>query len=662
MLEQHTIETLRQQCQAISLLYIEDDATTREATLLVLQEFFNTIHVATDGEEGLALYRTHASDIELIITDITMPKLNGIEMIQAIRQENKDVVIIVFSAHSESTYFAQTIEVGVDGYLLKPLKPNQLFQTLFRSVEKIRLRHEYFANLNLLQQYQSVTNKSSIISKTDPKGIITYVNEKFCQISGYKEEELIGKPHNIVRHPDMPSSAFKELWHTIKNKKETFQGVVKNRAKNGEPYYVKTTVQPILNAKGEVEEYISLRHDITAIMSDKKQLFDYLEANKLSVLILVQIEDFDTLEKFYDRANVEKIEQTFGKTLLYLMPNLWGFQRVYHLDNGLYAFAIDRRNCQSSQEEIQEVLEKLLANIKEYVVKLEGIEYDISAICSFTYGVFKVFEDAKIGIEKAIKEKLSIVYADGLSGIEHENALKNIETIQTIKTALDHKKVISYFQPIVNNFTLEVEKYESLVRIIDEEGKVLSPFHFLDVAKKGRYYSKITRIVLDNSFLALSQTDKAISINLSVFDIEREDIREYIYTLLNTHKTDAHRIIFELLESEDIKDFNLVKTFIQYVKDAGVQIAIDDFGTGYSNFERLLEYKPDIIKIDGSLIKNIQTNRHNRSIVEMIVTFAKKQHIQTVAEFVENEEIFHIVQALGIDYSQGYAFGRPEIL
>ena len=221
--------------------------------------------------------------------------------------------------------------------------------------------------------------------------------------------------------------------------------------------------------------------------------------------------------------------------------------------------------------------------------------------------------------------------------------------------------MVSYFQPIVNNLTLEVEKYESLVRIVEESGRVLSPFHFLDVAKKGRYYSKITRIVLENSFLALSQTDKSISINLSVFDIERDEIRECIYTLLQTYQKESHRIVFELLESDDIKDFNLIKTFIQSVKRFGVKIAIDDFGTGYSNFERLLEYKPDIIKIDGSLIKNIQTNRHNRSIVEMIVTFAKKQHIQTIAEFVENEEIFHIVQALGIDYSQGYAFGKPEL-
>jgi len=388
----------------------------------------------------------------------------------------------------------------------------------------------------LLQQYENITNISSIISKSDPHGIITFVNDKFCHISGYTREELLGRSHNIIRHPDMPKSAFKDLWTTIKEEKKTWQGIVKNRAKNGDSYYVKTTIQPILNQSGEIEEFISLHHDITAVMSDKKQLFDYLANNTLSVLILVQIEDYTILEKFYDKASVEKIETIFGKTLLYLMPNRWGFQRVYHLENGLYAFAIDRRSCQANKEEIQEILEKFLANVKEHVVKIDAIEYDISAICSFTYGVFKIFEDAKIGIEQAIETKQPIIYADGLSGVEYDTALKNIETIRTIKTAIDTGNIISYFQPIVNNQTKQIEKYESLVRLINTEGQLLSPYFFLDVAKKGRHYSKITKIVLDNSFATLKKiSDVSISINLSLYDIEREEIVAYINLLLERY-------------------------------------------------------------------------------------------------------------------------------
>lgn len=647
--------------KSLKLLYVEDVAAIREATLSVLSNFFDTIFVGVDGQDGLECYQAHAHEIDLILTDITMPRKNGIEMIEAIRELSQNIPILVISAHTEFRYFVQTIESGVDGYLIKPLKLEQLIKILSKTVVKIHLAKEHAKNLLLLKQYESITNKSSIISKTDPRGIITYVNQKFCEISGYRADELIGQPHNIIRHPDMPRSTFKELWITIKDKKKTWQGVVKNRAKNGEPYYVKTIIEPILNEQGEILEYIALRHDITAVMSDKKQLFDFLESNKFSVLILVQIEDYTTLEKFYDKANVAKIEHTFGSSLLYLMPNPWGFQRIYNLDNGLYAFAIDRRSCRASQQEIEEVLEKFLSNVKEYSVKIDAIEYDISVICSYTFGVFKVFEDAKIGIKNAIRDKKTIVYADGLSGIEYENALKNIETIRTIKVALDNQKIISYFQPIVNNETLKVEKYESLVRLVNEHGAILSPFHFLEVAKKGRYYARITKVVLANSFDVLRKTDKEISINLSAFDIENEDIREYVYMLLEQHSAMAKRVVFELLETEDMKDFQLILEFIKTVKAKGVQIAIDDFGTGYSNFERLLEYKPDILKIDGSLIKNILTNPTNRNIVETIVMFAQKQHMKTVAEFVEDETIFHVVKAMGIDYSQGYAFGKPEL-
>lgn len=647
----------------MTLLYIEDDAHDRETATNLFSEFFRTIIVGVDGEDGAHLYERYHETIDLVITNITMPRMNGIKMIQSIRKINPEIAVIVLSSpHHDTHYFAQTIEVGVDGYLLKPLQTVQLEQTLSNVLEKLHLRYENKKNSLLLKQYENITNVSSIISKTDPKGVITFVNDKFCQISGFTKEELLGKSHNVIRHSDMPKAAFRELWRTIKDEKQTWQGIVKNRAKNGDTYYVKTTVQPILNPEGEIEEYISLRHDITAIMSDKKQLFDFLEANRLSVLILVQIEDYPILEKFYDKASVGKIEDTFGSVLLYLMPNHWGFQRVYNLENGLYAFAIDRRSCRANKEEIHEVLEQFLLNVKEHIVKIDSIEYDISVICSFTYGIFKVFEDAKIGIDHAILSKQPIVYADGLSGIEYENALKNIETIHIIKTAIDTGKIISYFQPIINNVTQKIEKYESLVRLITEDGQLLTPAYFLETAKKGRYYTKITKIVLDNSFAALYKIPEAsISINLSMHDIEREEITQYILTLLHQHQTEAPRIIFELLESEDIKDFLLIKKFIRTVKAQGVKIAIDDFGTGYSNFERLLSYEPDILKIDGSIIKNIQHNMLNQHIVETMVLFAKKQHLTTVAEFVENEAIYEIVREMGIDYSQGYYFGRPEM-
>lgn len=120
--------------------------------------------------------------------------------------------------------------------------------------------------------------------------------------------------------------------------------------------------------------------------------------------------------------------------------------------------------------------------------------------------------------------------------------------------------------------------------------------------------------------------------------------------------------MFELLEDENVKNFNIIKEFIINIKKMGVKIAIDDFGAGYSNFERLLDYQPDILKIDGSLIKNIDKDKSAHLTVKTIVSLSKELGIKTTAEFVENEAIYNIVTELGIDYSQGYHFGKPEPL
>ncbi|SFP20396.1 PAS domain-containing sensor histidine kinase [Hydrogenimonas thermophila] len=123
----------------------------------------------------------------------------------------------------------------------------------------------------MFKQYKEAIESSNIVSKTDINGIITFVNDEFCKISGYSREELIGQNHNIVRHPDVPKTKFKKLWDTILAKK-TYKSTVKNRAKNGSTFYVNTTIVPILNKDGEIEEFIAIRYDVTHEVELKKAL------------------------------------------------------------------------------------------------------------------------------------------------------------------------------------------------------------------------------------------------------------------------------------------------------------------------------------------------------------------------------------------------------
>ena len=656
------LEEISSFCKTLNLLYVVKDKNNEDNNLEYFKNFFNEVSLIDNGFDALKEFGENKFSI--IISDIDIDGINGFELIEKIKNINKNIVTMIYSQNDDKESFLKTIYLKIDGYLMPPFDTNNFLEILCKSIEKCKAKKEKkekkIESLRIQKQYTDLVDKNSIISRTDKNGIITFVNENFCKVSEYTKEELLGKTHNLVRHPDNSKEIYIDLWNTIKNKKAEWSGVIKNLSKSGKIYYIKTTIKPILDLNGEILEFISVRSNVNTILSDKKHLIDKIESNNLFLLILIQIEDFDILDKFYNTLTVDKIEKMFAFDMLAYLPNSYVFENIYNIGNGRYTLLADFFDFSSSQTNINDYLESFVKNIKKSTLTVDEIEYDLNIIVSYTFGKEHLYEDAKCGLDEAINKKMLIKYANDSSIQEHIEAKKNMEVIKMVKIALDNYKIVSYFQPIINNKTKIIEKYESLVRLVDEEGNVLSPYSFLDISKKGSYYNKITHRVLENSFKILEHISTKISINLSSLDIEKEETRDILYELLERYSSDTSRVVFELLEDESVKDFAVIKRFIQKVKKLGVMIAIDDFGAGYSNFERLLEFEPDILKIDGSLIKNIANDIYSRNIVETIVSFAKKQNIITIAEFVENEEIFNILYNLGVDYSQGYYFGEPE--
>jgi PAS domain S-box-containing protein len=514
--------------------------------------------------------------------------------------------------------------------------------------------------LIILQQYKNLIDDNIIVSKADTKGIITFVNDKFCEISGYAREELLGQPHSIVRHEDMESSVFATMWDTIKNQKKTWLGQVKNKRKDGSAYYVDAIVSPILNQYGEIIEYIALRYDVSEMINARRLLSDELKKIENPLLVMVQIEGYENLENFYGKEITAIIENKFAIHLLEYCPVGCVFPRVFKLENGIFAMVKDLEDSTVLNEVVVMQLKKFQQNIKDGVLKFGAYEYDLNVILSYGNRKEYIYEDVLIGLKKAVQLKKEFMYADSFTLQEKDKAKQNLHTINMIKKAIDGENIKSYFQPIVNAKSGKIEKYESLVRLEKEDGKILSPFFFLETAKNGRYYHQITEAIIENSLQMLRKTDKEISINLSTLDIEDVDLRNKIITLITMNSDIAPRLVLELLEDEEVNDFNVVIDFVSLVKLFGVKIAIDDFGAGHSNFERLLSFQPDILKLDGSLIKNIHQNKYSRDIVETIKTFADKQNIKTVAEFVSSKEVYDVVIEIGIDYLQGYYLGEPS--
>jgi PAS domain S-box-containing protein/diguanylate cyclase (GGDEF)-like protein len=533
------------------------------------------------------------------------------------------------------------------------------------------LETDLLKSTSILEQYKSAVDESAIVSKTDRNGTITYVNEKFCTINGYTQGELLGKTHNIINHPDMPKELFEDLWNTIKYLKQPWIGEIKNLRKNGTAYWAKTFIQPILGANNNVIEFIAIRTDITQIVKQKiifekiahtDALTNYANRYKLNSdieqkhdlsIALFNIDDFRELNDFYGHAFGDSIIKSVADKIYSFISkdNRLSFYRLQGDEFALLATKYERGAFIYKCKEILLLIKEVITIEKESIV--------LSCSCGIA------FEDRNQLLPKAdmalkiAKQKNSdfIVYSDEISlNSKYEN---NINCTKKLTTALQNEKIVTFYQPIVNNLDLKYEKYESLVRMIDEEGNIISPYFFLDVAKKTKKYFDITKIVIAQSFEMFKDKDVEFSINLSIMDILEPKIHDYILMMLEKYKI-GQKVVFEIVESEYIENFQAVKNFIDEVKKYGCKIAIDDFGTGYSNFEYLIKLKADYLKIDGSLIKNIDTDENAFLVVSTIVDFSKKLGMKTIAEFVENEAILKIVQELEIDYSQGYYFSAPQ--
>ena len=232
-----------------------------------------------------------------------------------------------------------------------------------------------------------------------------------------------------------------------------------------------------------------------------------------------------------------------------------------------------------------------------------------------------------------------------------------------IISAINNNNIFAVYQPIIDNKTQKVVKYESLIRINGVDNNTISPSSFLKLSKQCNLYNHLTKFMINEVFNKLLTTDIDISINISINDIMNLSTNNLITNKLKKMPQEKRqKLIFELLESEEIENYSQVEEFINTVKSYGCKVAIDDFGSGYSNFNRILNLNIDYLKIDASIIKNILNDKTSETIVKFIIDLTRDMNIKTIAEFVHSKEIFEKVKELGIDYSQGFYISEPIIL
>lgn len=290
---QNTIDQLIAWSKELKVLYVEDDLALREEVSLFLSDIFAVIDLATNGEEGLL--KLAQNQYHLVITDIRMPVMDGIEMIEKIKELYPQQPILVTSAHNESEYLVKLINLGITHFITKPIQSDQILNVLYvivahishekelerykKDLESANEKLKKFTHMqsksidlknSILKSYKEALDKATMVSLTDKNGVITDVNDNFCKVTGYSKEELIGKTHHFISHPSTTKALYQELWETILAKK-TWQGIILNQTKNFTPLYQYTTIVPILDNEGEIIEFIGILQDFTELHNLNEQ-------------------------------------------------------------------------------------------------------------------------------------------------------------------------------------------------------------------------------------------------------------------------------------------------------------------------------------------------------------------------------------------------------
>jgi len=558
----------------LRLLYVEDDKALRDKTVALLKDFFHTMSVAENGQEGFEKYcqsyKESGRYFDIVITDIHKPLANGTDMAEAIMQENPLQSIFIISAYNDSRHLTKLINIGIDKFLTKPLQTEQLLHALQKKAEAIH-------NEQLASDYYN----------------------KLAHLAKHLESEV---------------------------KKRTAQ----------------------------LNEQI-FKDNLTKLYN-RYALSEDLKTNKFAMLALV---DIDRLQFINDLYGAE-----IGNQIIIKVANILSKFAIKH-GCKLYRTSGDEfalTHPDISLEQSFAFIAQLSAETTNLQLFLSEINQEINV--DTTIGVALKDDNLLTHADIALKHAKQnhnqyVIYNSSLNSLNKMQDI--IEWKNKIELAIANNNIVPVFQPIVDK-NGNILKYETLMRLreIDNgDTKLISPYFFLDTAIKTKLYPQLSYIIVQKTINKLKQSDVTLSVNLTYNDFINPDIIALLADSLE-HDDIGNRLIFEIVESENIKDYQILQNFIDKFRKYGVRIAIDDFGAGFSSFQHIIQTAPDYIKIDGSLIKDINTDLSSLTVVKAIIQFSKELGIKVIAEFVHAEHILDILSALGIKEYQGFYFYEPK--
>ncbi len=585
----------------LKLLCVDGDDATRQSLVKTFSRIFAQVDDAADGYDGLNHYKINQHD--LIITETDLQNYSASQMIEQIKKISPSQHVIAVSKSKDVETLLAWSNMGISGFVPKPINMQTLLESMYRSCTQLYSTAQKIQQADASQQIKAQKQKLQEHYEANEK--------KLNEILAYER---------------------KRLGRLLGQEKE---------------------LQARLDEQEKLVASIRYKDDLTGL-SNQRALKHAMSQPGDKALLFMNIDHFDAINTIYGMGYGNKVLKETASRLEQFLPS----------NTELFRISADEFVVLISAPTVNQELmlsQQILAMFQQSSIVVGDIEFDITFSIGMDRGEHnKLFVHAKTASAEAREKGRAqmVVFKNDSEYVKTQR--ETLYWVQTVKDALQNDRVMSYYQPIYNNETGKVEKYEALCRILDQNGKVLSASSFINSAALAGLMTKISRVMIDKAFKHFQTNSYAFSLNVSSQDFNEGYLEEFLQYKCDYYNVSPQRVYIEVVESVSMNETDDTLNQIKRLRAKGFNITIDDFGIEQSVFSRLLRMEAKTIKIDSSFIENLDTNLSNQMIVENIVAFANRIGAQTIAEFVNTKQVYEKVCELGINYSQGYYIGKPS--
>ncbi len=693
------------QAEQAKILVVDDEVRMRESVRDLLQAYGYSSVIAANGKIALEILRRQT--IELILLDLNMPEISGLEFLEMLKADFPDIDVVIVSGEATFANATEALRQGVHDFLRKPYSPVELIGIIQKVLKKRNLERDFKQVHQQLEasEYRYrfiVDNSPDIIYMLDENGRFCFVNDRISQLLDYPKDELLGQHYSAVVHEEdieKAKYAFAERRTGDRASRNVeFRLRCRDNAQ-GSRYFESRSVAVELNSMGiysnsdqgdgkryvgtygvardiserkRAEEIINfqLYHDLLTQLPNRALLRDRLglaisqarrSGNQLALMYL-DMDRFKVINDSLGHVAGDQLLQTVANRLRNSLRDSDTLARVGGDEFNLLVPEV------TDKGDVTSLVEKVLKNLKTPIF-IDGVEVFVS----FSIGIALYPDDGET-MDTLIKHADIAMYHVKRRGKDgYEFFSSNMKTMVDqhlsldtgLRRAIDEEQLHVYFQPQINLQSGEISGMEALLRWKHPEAGYISPTEFIPVAEENGLINEIGLWVLDAGCAELKKWRQAghnqlnLAVNVSSKQLTQADFEQQVFDTLEKHDIPGSALELEITENVLIQDMDQVIHKLRQLHTAGIRIAVDDFGIGYSSLGYLQSLPLSTLKIDRSFVSGIRATDNRNSIVTAIVAMAKELGLGIIAEGVETESQHQQLKKLGCPQAQGFLFGRP---